>query len=388
MELLSSDWVSFFKSFKKLIVGFSGGLDSTVLLHALSSHSELKKQVLAVHVHHGLSPNASMWQNHCELVCKNLSLEYLTQEVQFHRLSNTEEGAREARYKLFSSLLTEKDCLILGHHRDDQVETLLLQLFRGAGVDGLAAMSATGVLGCGTLARPLLSLSRPQLEDYASEKQLQWIEDESNRDIHYSRNFLRHQIVPLLTEKWPGVLGNIARTTVHCQAALFNLEALALLDCPQLQNPERSLLIEPLKSLPVERLSNILRFWLKKNQVQLPSTATFERLIHEVIFARQDAMPQVSWDSIQIRRYQQQLYLIDDETSNYDDEEVQKAIKSLNLPEKAAITVRYRKGGETMIVNGQTKSLKKLFQEWGVPPWLRDKIPLIYVQDELVAVVH
>lgn len=400
--LLGTDWVSFFKKFRTLIIGFSGGLDSTVLLHALAS-LPFKKQLLAVHIHHGISANALMWQQHCETFCKNSSIEFLTQNVEFDRQSNKEEGARIARYEFFSSLLTTEDCLVLGHHRDDQVETVLLQLFRGAGVDGLAAMPETAVLGSGLLARPLLMFSRKQLEAYALKHRLQWIEDESNQDVSYSRNFLRHDILPLIVKKWPGVFGNIARTAQHCQSALMNLEILAVQDSPELQTPSDSLFIQPLKQLPHERIANVLRFWLKKNTIQLPSTLTFERLIHELIFASQDAMPLVCWDEIRISRYQEHIYLVRTQEPTLSEQIpwpdfphdltdkvhliVQKSTEGMRVPMKSVVTIRFRKGGERFIYHGNSRQLKKLFQEWGVPPWLRGTIPLVYINDELAAVV-
>lgn len=210
--------------------------------------------------------------------------------------------------------MKEQDCLLLGHHMDDQAETVLLQLFRGAGVDGLAAMSELSAFGPGEIARPFLSHSREQLEHYAVQHQISWIEDESNQDVNYSRNYLRHQIIPLLKRKWTGVAGNIARTALHCQQAKRNLDVLAAQDALAPENPnsltQNSLLITPLKELNRDRMANVLRMWLKNNRVQLPSTVTFERLIDEMIFARSDAIPQVSWGDVTVRRYQDHLYLV------------------------------------------------------------------------------
>nr|WP_284498321.1 tRNA lysidine(34) synthetase TilS [Legionella maioricensis] len=392
--------------FTKLIVGFSGGLDSTVLLHLLASHSSLCPKLIAVHINHGISSNAEYWQKHCEQFCLNSGIDFISHAVEFDRSANIEEGARIARYTVFSSLLTTQDCLILAHHRDDQAETVLLQLFRGAGVDGLAAMSDLSTWGVGTLARPLLSYSREQLEHYAASHQLKWIEDESNQEISYSRNYLRHQIMPLLLKKWPGVVGNIARTALHCQQAKANLDELAIHDDQELLTATNSLFIEPLKKLSIERITNVLRVWLKKNQVQLPSTLTFQRLIHEVLFASSDAAPVVSWNEIQVRRYQQYLYLDKKKVislphciewtefplplvlTEYNFSLMAKKVnQGLIVPQNAKVEIKFRRGGEQFYWHGQTKQLKKLFQEWGVPPWLRDTIPLIYINDQFAAVV-
>lgn len=456
--LLSTEWFSRLSHFDKLIIGFSGGLDSTVLLHVLASHPTLLAKLIAVHINHGISANASRWQLHCQQFCQNLGIPLITQSVQFDRSANIEEGARIARYAVFSSLLTERDCLILGHHLNDQAETVLLQLFRGSGVDGLAAMPDFCQLEPGKIARPFLTHSREQLEHYAVIHQLSWIEDESNQDISYSRNYLRQHIMPLLKRKWPGVAGNIARTALHCQQAKRNLDTLAVQDVT-LENLEKltnnSLLITPLKALSRDRIVNVLRVWLKNNQIQLPSTVTFWRLIDEVIFASPDATPVVSWGEVTVRRYQKYLYLdkknannfpfctrplaklaaeremcggterrIEVQTKSHEypssistkpvfssvefrtrsiewstfplplvmpDANVnlltQKANQGLIIPANSKIFVRFRQGGEEFFLNGQTKRLKKLFQEWGVPPWLRERVPLIYFNDKLAAVV-
>jgi tRNA(Ile)-lysidine synthase len=392
--------------FTKLIVGFSGGLDSTVLLHVLASHAALSHRLTAVHIHHGISANAGYWQDHCEQLCQDLNIPFLARSVQFDRSANLEEGARIARYAVFSSLLSHEDCLLLGHHLDDQAETVLLQLFRGSGIDGMAAMTQWGSLGLGTIARPFLSHSRKQLEDYARSHDLQWIDDESNQEIQYSRNYLRHEIMPLLVKKWPGLVKNIARTAIHCQQAKVNLDALALYDNEGAPLDCNSLFIAPLKKLSFERMTNVLRAWLKKNQVQMPSTLTFQRLIHEVLFASSDANPEVSWNNIRVRLYQQCLYINKKEPKNLPANIAwtefpsplileqfnlhliaRKSGRGLIIPQQAKVEVRFRLGGEHILLHGQTKQLKKLFQQWAIPPWLRETIPLIYINNQLAAVV-
>jgi len=405
-QLLNAKWLSCLSHFNKLIVGFSGGLDSTVLLHALASCPSLCSKLVAVHVNHGISAHAPKWQAHCQQFCQNSGIDFITQAVQFNRLANIEEGARIARYAVFSSLMTDKDCLLLAHHQDDQAETVLLQLFRGAGIDGLAAMAESGRCGLGTLARPLLHYSREHLEHYAALHQLAWIEDDSNYDINYSRNYLRHQIMPLLIAKWSGVAGNIARTATHCQQARINLDDLAIEDCPELLAAKDTLFIGALEGLSFERMANVLRVWLKKNQIPLPSTLTFNRLILEVIQARPDAVPEVGWAEFLVRRYQQCLYLDKKHPVNLPvfiewsefplplrlggtDIHLlaKKADHGLSVMQNTKVSIRFRQGGEEMLWHGQNKQLKKLFQEWNVPPWSRDRLPLIYINDTLAAVV-
>nr|WP_241480414.1 tRNA lysidine(34) synthetase TilS [Legionella norrlandica] len=375
-------------------------------MHVLASFPQLRDKLSAVHINHGISSNSKNWQHHCEQVCLSLGLDFIAKSIDFDRSVNIEEAARTARYGCFSSLLTKHDCLILAHHLDDQAETVLLQLFRGAGIGGLGAMHELSSLGKGQLARPFLVHSRIQLEHYADCYELRWIEDESNQDIKYSRNYLRHRIMPLLVEKWPGVVGNIARAATHCQQAKANLEALAFHDCPELSVAMDHLNIELLKELGFDRIINVLKVWLKKNQVQLPSSKTFQRIIHEVIFASSDAMPMVSWGQIQIRRFKQCIYLFGIDKINLPDVikwqqfpaplrcldakihlKAIQAEKGAMIPDEAKIDIRFRKGGEEFYWRGQTRHLKKLFQEWQVPPWIRDKVPLVYINDQLACVV-
>ena len=405
-QLLTPEWITYFEEFNRIIVGFSGGLDSTVLLHTLAVNPLLSSKLLAVHINHGISSKSQSWQDHCSAFCQTLGVAFLSQTVHFDRTANIEEEARVARYEAFSSLLHDRDCLVLGHHMDDQAETVLLQLFRGAGVDGLSAMMEKGFCGLGSMARPLLTCAREQLETYASVHKLTWIEDDSNLDINYSRNYLRHQIMPLLVHKWPSVASNLTRTANHCQQARANLDELAVQDCPELIAVQGILNIKKLKLFSERRIVNILRVWLKKNQIQLPSASTLKRLVHEMVFARQDALPVVSWGTHKIRRYRENLYI--DTISSFDLPSsiewpdfpksltvldnlfvltARKTDQGLLVPDGAKIIVRFRQGGELFYLHGQTKQLKKLFQEWNIPPWLRGRIPLVYINDQLACVV-
>lgn len=403
--LVNKEWLEQCLHYDNLFVGFSGGLDSTVLLHNLAAQPQLIRKLRAIHINHGLSSNALAWQNHCQNFCAQWQIPFLVQQVEFSREANIEAGARQARYKAFASILGANDCLILGHHLDDQAETLVLQLFRGAGIDGLAAIAPHKQFARGVLLRPLLHCSRQSLEDYASEHQLQWIEDESNQDLTFSRNYLRHQLIPLMRKRWPGVVNNLVRTTRHCQEAQANLDDLAKVDCPALEGQPTSLAIPPLLLLKPARIKNVLRFWFKQHQLSLPSAATFNRLITEVIPAASDANPQLSWQEASIRRYQQTLYLLKDMQEvpsqtltwqNFPEPlyleglgylQAQKASRGIVIPVQAKIEIGFRRGGELFNWHGQTKQLKKLFQDWQVPTWLRDRIPLLYLDKQLAAVI-
>lgn len=402
---INTQWINRLQSFKQIIIGFSGGLDSTVLAHLLSAHPCLKPRLLAVHVNHGISNNALHWQKHCEQWCQNLNISFMAQAVDFRRSANIEEQARKARFAVFNTLLDKDKCLLLGHHLDDQAETLLLQLFRGAGLDGLASMLECNHSLQGSIFRPLLPHSRAQLLAYAKAEDLSWIEDESNLDTAYSRNFLRHEVIPLLSSKWPGIKANLARTAQHCQAARINLDELALLDCQQLKKPSNTLSISSLKVLSEERIINVLRRWLRTNGLQLPATVIFKRLVHELLWASPDATPRVSWNEINIYRYQDHLYIesamVEPTVQNYLWTQFPQPLvlaggqqllaketdAGLYIAKNAKLTVTFRRGGEQIILHGQTKQLKKLLQQWQVPTWRRASIPLLYINQQLAAVI-
>lgn len=402
--LLDAVWLNQLSDYRTLFVGFSGGLDSTVLLHDLARQPELVSKLSAVHIHHGLSMHADDWQIHCQSFCAARSIPVIVHQLAIESRSNIEEHARNARYEAFSALLGEQDALLLAHHADDQAETVLLQLFRGAGVNGMAAMSTVKAFGKGKLIRPYLTHSRASLEAYASMHQLTWVDDDSNQDSVFSRNYLRHQVMPLLRARWPGVVKNLARTANHCQQAKKNLYALAELDCDGLACAGNTLSISLLKTQSNARLVNVLRVWIEKNQTRLPSTDTLNRLINEVILAKNDAIPCVEWDGICVRRYQNTLYLLKNEMMSRpafiswplfpaplklgnDCLMAVPAEKGLRVPLGSHVHVRFRQGGELFYWHGQTKTLKSLFQQWHVPPWQRDAIPLIYINEELVVVV-
>lgn len=403
--LLDSTWIKRLSYYNVLYVGFSGGLDSTVLLHCLASEPTLLAKIRAVHVHHGLSPYAFEWERHCEQLCTAWSIPLSVHRVTLSRARNVEENARLARYAVFHSLLTQADALLLAHHQDDQAETLLLNLLRGTGVDGLAAMEDAQSLAQGDLLRPLLSYSRKTLESYAQQYNLNWVEDESNQDERFSRNFIRHRLMPLLQEKWPEAARSIARAARHCQDASKNLEALAKIDCSELALHANQLSIAFVKQLPRERALNSLRVWLKHNGHQRPSERTLNRLIDEVVLARIDAVPLVSFGDVSVRRYRGDLYCLKNVPrvtqtvvwSNFPnplnlDASVgtlyaEASTEGFNIPLSSRIEVRFRRGGEQLRLGGQTKTLKHLLQQWQVPPWERDATPLLYVDNKLAVVV-
>lgn len=378
-------------------VAFSGGLDSHVLLHVCAA---LQKNVKAIHINHGLSANAVSWEKHCYFICHDLNVPMMSQSLQMPRLKgqSVEAYAREQRYLLFANLLKEGDCLLTAHHQDDQAETILLQLIRGAGIKGLASMPSIKSLGKGFHYRPFLHITREDLEKYAKEHQLQWIEDESNENSHFDRNFLRHNVLPMLKKRWPSVTKTLARSAKHCAEAELLLAGEG--------GGDNQLSIKKLLLLPHLKQRYLLRAWLDSLHFPPPSEAKLQQIIQTVIPAAKDRFPLVTWGEYEVRRYQETLFALP-KRANFDQSIVLKwdFKKPLLLPDgrmiRALLTkrenlfniessceVRFRQGGEKCrLSESHRHSLKNLFQAWGVPPWERNRVPLIFINDELAAVV-
>lgn len=400
--LLNAAWLARAAEAPCLWVGLSGGLDSTVLLHALLQQVALRPKLRVIHFNHGLSPHAAAWEAHCRAVAAAADLPFVVESLIFDKTRNVEAQARAARYASWAKHLQKNEFAIVGHHRQDQAETLLLNLLRGAGVDGCAAMPVMRSLGVGWLCRPLLHQDKAALRAYAVRQALSWVEDESNLDTRFSRNYLRQVIVPQLETHWPDATQRLALYAEHLQTTKYHLDALAKQDGVLEQT---TLSLETLAALSLERQQNALRYWLKINQINPPSAACLLQMVKTMVQAKPDAMPCMRIGTVDIRRYRQQLYVVPpiEKPRNeklewlsfpaaymaygYRLEGVLTQTKGLLLPKDAKIYIAYRQGGERLIWRGQTKTLKHLWQIWGVPPWLRDQIPLLYVDHVLVAVI-
>ncbi len=403
---------------KRYWVAFSGGCDSHVLLHVLSllSKSELNEfnfEVAAIHVHHGLQASADKWSEHCAKVCLELNVHYQLLEVNATAQAgqSPEAAAREARYQAFSEFLPKKDILLVAHHQDDQAETLLLQLIRGAGPRGLSAMPVMKLLGGNTVLRPFLNISQLAIKNYAKQHQLHWIEDPSNTDIRFDRNRIRHEVLPVLKQRWPSVSKTLARVTQHQAEAVECLRELAHVDYVAVQAKENlGLLISKLGQLSIARQKNLLRYWIEQlNDFDAINSAHLNRILNEVIPAACDSQPKVSWQNTKVCRYRGVLYVLAAEKVNKPLKPQRWLISNaLELPQQRLIsretlgqgikqslitdgvlTIRYREGGERCQPRGRANhhSLKKLFQEWAVPPWMRSQIPLVCIGNEIVQIV-
>ena len=390
-------------------VGFSGGLDSTVLLHLLArlSTQETLPTISAIHVHHGLQPVADGWPAHCRSVCDALGIALQVVHVRVDSGPSPERAAREARYAAFNEHLSTADVLLTAQHRDDQAETLLFRLLRGAGVRGLAGMPEMRALGEGRLVRPLLNVARDELEGYARERGLVWIEDPSNQCTDYARNYIRRRVMPVLRERWPNASGNMARAATHLSEAQQLLNDLAEIDLSQANVSGRypwlampSLSLNSLKALSPARQRNALRHWLA-DLTALPDSdhwAGWDALRD----AASDAAPVWRLASGEVHRGAERIWWLSGPWLAAPSEAIDglRPDRDLQLPgngrlqlkgqgDAGAFQVRYRQGGESLTLPGRgRRDLKRLLNEAGVPGFVRSRLPLLYRDGELIAVAN
>ena len=391
-------------------VAFSGGLDSTVLLHAAAAVRRRLPGVLhAVHVNHGLQPGAGAWAAHCGGVCDTLAVPFRLQRLSLRPISgeSLEALAREARYSVLSALLGPDDLLLTAHNQDDQAETLLLALLRGSGVHGLAAMPLVAELGKGRMARPLLDCSRSELEQYARVHGLTWIEDPSNTDTSLDRNLLRRRVLPVLRERWPAVAATLARSAGHCAEAadLVDERVETVLGGLGGQRPG-TLSIRGLVPLHAPLQKAVIRLWLRRLGFLPPSAARLDTVLGSVLHARSDANPRVLWAGCEVRRYRDDLFAIPPLPPKPAAGSLHWLGPRLELPcgfglleradesvarEQSSDTAYEVRFGATSVTcragaAGHRRTLKELFQNQGVPSWLRPYVPLVFDGDRLVAV--
>ena len=393
----------------KLLLALSGGLDSCVLLHLLAEvKRSLPFELHALHVHHGLSANADAWAVFCARQCEVLNVPLQVEHVNVDKSSKLgiEAAARQLRYQALFDYQFNKtpvDFVITAHHQDDQAETLLLQLLRGAGVKGLSGMAALDKTR--GLMRPLLAVSRQTLCDYAVQHHIAWCDDESNDNTQYERNFVRHEVMPMLASRFPSVKSVVARTASHMAEANDLLDALAALDAENLLL-NNSLCLQGLSQLDATRAKNLLRWWFSQNQLAMPSAEYLTEIVQQLLNAKPDADLSLQLQHLTLRRYQQRAYLcVAPVAAPYDlvwngestlmlpnGGQLQfKSVSGSGLALKLGMTrlrITNRCGGERFKPNAlrPTRTLKHLLQEANIPPWQRPFFPLIYWHDTLACV--
>jgi tRNA(Ile)-lysidine synthase len=402
-----------FPSDQCYLLAYSGGLDSHALLKAMQQLREVHNSInlRAIYINHGLQSQSAQWGEHCALICQKLNIPYEQIDLQLSVSSgeSMEAVAREARYAVFKEKLHRNEILLTAQHQDDQAETLLLQLLRGCGVNGLAAMPTLVKFGKGYHMRPWLSCTQDSLKQYASIQNLDYIEDPSNLDRQFDRNYLRHDVIPVVKQRWQE-MGKALSRSAQIQAETRELLSAYASDIYKKAKgsiPD-TLSVTYLKKLASPQQKLLIRYWLDKQNFNMPSEKKLGHIINDVIMSRHDAMPCVHWKGVEVRRYKDDIYAMlplpkhdakrilawdiakplavsSDVTL---DPELLVSFKDILLEQKLPVTVRFRKGGERIRLQGHkhTVSVKKLLQNTEIPPWLRDRLPFIYAGERLIMI--
>jgi len=396
-----------------LLVGLSGGLDSVVLLHLLHQFAgRFSWNLAALHIHHGLSPNADSWAAFCAELCDRYHIPLDLQHVEITPLlaHGVEAAARKLRHQAFAG--QQCDFVVLAHHADDQAETLLLQLLRGAGVRGAAAMPVhASRAGTPTYIRPLLETTRAEIMQYAVTHGLQWIDDESNSDDYYPRNFLRHRVLPVLEQRFPAYRETLSRSTRHFAEASLLLDELARDDGSDALVGDR-LSLEPLRHMSLPRARNLFRYFLHSRNVSMPQVTRLNETLRQLLEARQDAAVSVQFGEFRVRRYRDHVFVLPETAKcERDFRQTWNGEDSLPWPPQGTqlrftrvigaglseeklqgktLSVRLRGGQEAIKPHPRaaTRTLRNLLQQHHIPPWQRERTPLLYAGERLVCVVE
>jgi tRNA(Ile)-lysidine synthase len=396
-----------------LTVAYSGGVDSLVLLHGLSAlRGAFGFSLSAIHIHHGLSANADLWMAQCQAVCNGLDVPFKGARVVLRQASRTslEAQAREARYQKLAELAEPGTWLMLGQHQDDQFETFLLQLKRGAGPKGLASMNQSWHDAKSnkqlSFHRPLLDISQQQIIEYAQQHNLQWCEDESNQDTQYERNFLRHDVIPVLKKRWPEIAGAVSRSAQLCAQQQALLDQVCAEKLLAIESTDHSLQCAGLLALSQAWLCQVVRYWLAARAVPMPSQAVITKLKSEVLGAAEDADPILQWQGWQFRRFANRLYVIPVSQELAPQVITMDTNKRLTLPNdmgvlglvktevysglkvEKALPVQIKFGGfsQRFTPQGQphSKPLKQWFKQWHIPPWQRTRVVQVMQGEHII----
>ncbi|CDT85922.1 tRNA(Ile)-lysidine synthetase [Vibrio coralliirubri] len=405
----------------RLIVAFSGGVDSRVLLELAAQYAKSHHiECCAVHVHHGLSNNADYWAEQCQTWCDALSIPLAIERVSLDisRGESVEKLARDARYQAFKKHIRQGDVLVTGQHIDDQVETFLLALKRGSGPKGLSSMAKVMPFADAHIVRPLLSVTRTDIEAAAHDMGLTWVEDESNQDVRFDRNFIRHQVTPVLTERWPSFRESVSRSAQLCAEQELLLDELLESHLQQALGDSQSLSIEALFQHSDLLRARLIRMWLSHCNQPMPSQKQLKLIWDEVACAQADANPKLVLNEVEVRRFNHQLYVVKEtkDLSNWQSDismeeslVLPDGLGELHLTSAASdgvsnhcdaqhFSLNTTRGTLRVIFNpeglsahpvgrGHSRKLKKLFQEYQVPSWLRRRTPILIDGDRVIAVL-
>lgn len=394
-------------------VALSGGLDSVFLLHLVSRCLGSDRAIAAIHVNHQLQSNAKETERFCRSQCKSLAIPLtvrrVTVEASATEESTTggvEEAARRARYDVFESILEPGQLLLMAHHGDDQAETVLFRLLRGSGVAGLAGMPSSRALGQGELHRPLLAFRRQQIQDWAQQAGLMWVEDPSNTDLKYDRNFLRHSVMPLLKSRWPSLIKRLGHSAAACHDQGELAASLAQIHYASVAGGEGRLRVTQMLGLSLAEQKNLVHWWVTRSGYRYPAVANWQQVLGELLLSAADREPEFRGEGFSLRRFHGWIYLVPDQPGDLPVPQslapghpVQVGAWRFTLSATATsgnvpppIRISTRQGGERIRTrpDGPSKPLKKWLQEQKVPPWERARIPLVFEGqedgEELVAV--
>ncbi|MAG77252.1 MAG: tRNA lysidine(34) synthetase TilS [Colwelliaceae bacterium] len=412
-----------------LVIAFSGGVDSQVLLHLVceclnASHPALlvDREIVLCHIHHGLSPDADKWLSFAKLQseAKGVSFRGIKVSLDLSSGESIEALARDARYKSLASVFQTPAIILTGHHLNDQAETFLLALKRGAGVKGLSGMAITSSLGQHLLCRPLLNVSRADIEAYANEHKLEWVTDSSNADSKFDRNFIRNQVLPIATERWPSFVQTTARSAALCRENQLLVDELAEQDLNKIALDSGALDLIALSAFSQARFNNVIRFFLARQNAEMPSQAQLKELFTQLA-SEGDKVPAVKLGDVWARRFKQELFFTPDyqdisdfnaevifdnagcsivqlpdglgqliftllDSSSNTDKQAVVFSAPLSSEDKLSIRFTHQNPKISPDYRDRSRSLKKVLQELNIPTWERTRLPFIYCDDELVAV--
>ena len=393
-----------------LCVAFSGGPDSTTLLHALAQLPEARERSLrALHVDHGLHADSGAWAEHCTAFCASINVPLTMVRIEVDaRGEGIEAAARRARHAAFAEVLHDGEWLALAHHRDDQVETVLLKLLRGAGPEGLGGMRALRPFARGFLWRPLLDVPRAALRDYVAEHGLPCLDDPANSNPRFARNVLRNEILPQITRHWPHADASILHAAQRCRAASGFISGEAAAALASIRRADDSLDADSWLALPEALRAEALHVWLRRRGLSTPGDLPYRELENQASTAAEDALPTVAWPGSQVRIWDGRLHAMPSIAEPPENWQADWNGAPLALPAdcgslalettgmdspngtrmEPSLVVRFRRGGERIKPAGDahTRELRDLFQQARMPPWLRERCPLVYEHDELIAV--
>lgn len=375
---------------RPLCLALSGGMDSIVLLHLLVSQ-KLANNLRAVHVHHGLSPNADRWEAFCRSACDQWQV-----KLEVHRVSvdlqvaSLEEAARRARYQVFDQVLRENEVLLQAHHATDQAETLIFRLLRGTGIKGLGGIPATRALGKGQLQRPLLGCTRAELASYAQSHELTWVEDESNQDLRFSRNRIRHQIMPVLRDYQSNVDHKLSQTAERLALDYQMLDRLAQGHLKSFLYSDGSLQLIPLVHEGVHERAFWIQTYLDRYCISLTQKQLKETV--KALFSGEDTQPEFRHPQYRLRRYDQRLYLLPHEKAVWTG-----LLEAGMWQERAFDRIKVfgagdwelkgrPEGCQLQMPSGSHRKLKKWLQDQNIAPWWREHLPYVYRNGQLVAI--